>query len=336
MHLHGLQHFRLSCPSPSPKLCSDSRALNRWCLSNHFILCRPLLLLPSISPSIRVFSKELVLCIRWPKYWSFIFSISPSNEHPGLISLRIDWLDIPAVQGPLKSLVQHHSSKASILWHSAYFMVHLSHPYMTTGKTIVLTIWTYVGKVMSLLFNNEKVLSSIKKVGMLISCDCCNQWPHVGGLRPQKLVLPQFSSPEFLSQGVSRLGSFQTIRKHLLHVSLLDSGGGWQPLASLVCRHVTDFCLCLHMAISLCVCLCVSWRHQTLGCKPTQIQCDLVLTRYIFRDPVAKSSHYETPGFGKDGFKEDSLQPRAVGYTFLSLWFWTRECLSWAPFVWRI
>ena len=126
-----------------PKLMSIESVMP----SSHLILCRPLLLLPSISPSIRVFSKELVLCIRWPKYWSFIFSISPSNEHPGLISLRIDWLDIPAVQGPLKSLVQHHSSKASILWHSAYFMVHLSHPYMTTGKTIVLTIWTFVSKV---------------------------------------------------------------------------------------------------------------------------------------------------------------------------------------------
>ena len=120
---------------------------------NRLILCRPLLFLPSIFPSIRVFSNESSLHIRWPKYWSFSFSISSSNEHPGLISFRMDWLDLLAVQGTLKSLLQHHSSKASILWHSAFFMVQLSHPYMTTGKTIGLTGWTFVGKVMSLLFN---------------------------------------------------------------------------------------------------------------------------------------------------------------------------------------
>ena len=120
--------------------------------SNHLILCRPLLLLPSIFPSIRVFSNESVLRIRWPKYWSFSFNISPSNEHPGLISFRMDWLDLLAVQGTLKSLLQYHSSKASILRPSAFFIVH-SHPYMTTGKTIALTRWTFVGKVMSLLFN---------------------------------------------------------------------------------------------------------------------------------------------------------------------------------------
>ena len=121
--------------------------------SNHLIFCCPLLLLPSIFPSIRVFSDELVLCIRWPKYWSFSFNISPSNEHPGLISFRMDWLDLLAVQGTLKSLLQHHSSKASILLRSAFFIVQLSHPFMTTGKTIALTTWTFVGKVMSLLFN---------------------------------------------------------------------------------------------------------------------------------------------------------------------------------------
>ena len=121
--------------------------------SNHLTLCRPLLLLPSIFPSIRVFSNELVLCIRWPKYWSFSFSISPSNEYSGLISFRMDWLDLFAVQGTLKSLLQHHSSKASVLRRSAFFMVHLSHPSMTTGKTIALTRWTFVGKVMSLIFN---------------------------------------------------------------------------------------------------------------------------------------------------------------------------------------
>ena len=121
--------------------------------SNHFILCRPLLLLPSIFLSIRVFSNESVLLIRWPKYWSFSFNISPSSEHPGLISFRIDWLDLLAVQGTLKSLLQHHSSKVSILQHSAFFTVQLSHPYMTTGKTIALTRRTFVDKVMSLLFN---------------------------------------------------------------------------------------------------------------------------------------------------------------------------------------
>ena len=126
-------------------------------LSNHLILCRPLLLLPFIFPSIRVFSSESALHIRWPKHWSFSFSISPSNEYSGLISFKIDWLDILAVQETLKSLLQHHSSKASILWQSAFFMVQLSHQYMTTGKTIALTIWTFVSKVMSLLFNTLSV-----------------------------------------------------------------------------------------------------------------------------------------------------------------------------------
>ena len=121
--------------------------------SKHFILCHPLLLPPSIFPSIRVFKNESDLCIRWPKYWCFSFSISPSNEYSGLISFGIDWFDLLAVQGTLKSLLQYHSSKTSILWHSDFFMVQFSHPYMTTGKTIALTRWTFVGKVMSLLFN---------------------------------------------------------------------------------------------------------------------------------------------------------------------------------------
>ena len=121
--------------------------------SNHLILCRPLLLLPSIFPSIRVFSNESVLHIRWPEYWSFSFNISPSNKHPGPISYRMDWLDLLAVQGTLKSLLQHHSSKTSILQHSVFFMVQLSHPYMTTGKTIALTRQTFVSQVMSLLFS---------------------------------------------------------------------------------------------------------------------------------------------------------------------------------------
>ena len=121
--------------------------------SSHLILCRPLFLLPPIPPSIRVFSSESTLCIRWAKYQSFSLSISPSNEHPGLVSFRMDWLDLLAVQGTLKSLLQHHTSKASILQHSAFFTVQLSHPYMTTGKTIALTRWTFVDKVISLLFN---------------------------------------------------------------------------------------------------------------------------------------------------------------------------------------
>ena len=121
--------------------------------SNHLILCHPLLLLPSIFPSMRVFSKKSVLHIRWPKYWSFSFRMSPSSEYSGLISFRMDWLDLLAVQGTLKSLLQHHSSKASVLWCSAFFIVQLSHPYMITGKTIALTRWTFVVKVMSLLFN---------------------------------------------------------------------------------------------------------------------------------------------------------------------------------------
>ena len=121
--------------------------------SNHLFLHRPLLLLPLIFPSIRVFSNETVLRIRWPQYWSFSFNLHPSNEHAGLISFRMDWLDLLAVQGTLKSLLQHHSSKASVLWPSAFFIVQLSHPYMTTGKTIALTRQTFAAKVMSLLFN---------------------------------------------------------------------------------------------------------------------------------------------------------------------------------------
>ena len=135
---HGLQHARPPCPSPIPRAYSNSPIVLVM-PSNHLILSHPLLLLPSIFSSIRVFSKESVLCIRWPKYWRFSFSISPSNEYSGLISFRIDWLDLLAVQETLKSLLQHHSSKASILWCSAFFVVQLSHPHMTTGKTVALT-----------------------------------------------------------------------------------------------------------------------------------------------------------------------------------------------------
>ena len=144
---HGLQHGRLPCPSLCLRVCSSS------CPLSHLILCGPLVLLLSIFSSIRVFSNESVLHIRWPKYWSFSFSISPSNEYSGLISFRNDWFDLLAVQGTLKSLLQHHSSEASILQCSAFFMVQLLQPYMTTGKTIVLARWTFVGKVMSLHFN---------------------------------------------------------------------------------------------------------------------------------------------------------------------------------------
>ena len=140
--------------------------------SNHLILCHPLLLLPPIPPSIRVFSRESTPCMRWPKYWSFSFSISPSNEHPGLISFRMDWLDLLAIQGTLKSLLQHHSSKASVFWCSSFFTVQLSHPYMNTGKTIALTRWTFVGKVMSLLFNmlSRLVITFLPKSKRLFRC----------------------------------------------------------------------------------------------------------------------------------------------------------------------
>ena len=150
LRAHEAQPARPPCPSPTPGVYS-----NPWMVmpSNHLILCHPLILLPPIPPSFRVFSNESTLCMRWPKYWSFSFNMSPSNEHPGLISFRMDWLDLLAVQGTLKSFLQHHSSKASIFLHSAFFTVQLSHSYMTTGKTIALTSWTFVGKVMSLFFN---------------------------------------------------------------------------------------------------------------------------------------------------------------------------------------
>ena len=150
---HKPQHARPPCPSPTPGVHPNPCPLSWWChpaISSsviHFSSC------PQIFPSIRVFSNESTLHIRWPKYWSFSFNISPSNKHPGLISFRMDWLDLLAVQGTLKSLIQHHSSKPSILQPSAFFIVQLSHPYMTTGKTIALTRQTFVDKVMSLLFN---------------------------------------------------------------------------------------------------------------------------------------------------------------------------------------
>ena len=144
---HGLQHARLPCPSPTPGACSSSCPFSQWCHPTISSSVIPLLLPPSILPSIRVFPNESVLCIRWPKYWSFSSSISPSNEYSGLISFRIDCLDLLTVQGTLKSLLQHHNSKASILWCSAFFIVQLLHSYMTPRTTIALTRWTFVGKV---------------------------------------------------------------------------------------------------------------------------------------------------------------------------------------------
>ena len=138
--------------------------------SNPLILCHTILLLPSTFPSVRVFSNESALCIRWPKYWSFSFNISPSNEHPGLISFRMNWLDPLAVQGTLKNPLQHHSSKASVLLCSAFFIVQLSHPYMTIGKTIALTRWTFVGKVTSMLFNMLSRFSSVQFSSVTQSC----------------------------------------------------------------------------------------------------------------------------------------------------------------------
>ena len=164
------QHTRPPCPSPTPGVYPNSCPLS-WMPSNHLILCHPLLLLTSIFPSIRVFSNESALHMRWPKYWSFSLSFSPSNEHSGLISFRIDWLYLLAVPGTCKSLLQHHTPKASILGYSAFFTVQLSHQYVTTGKTIALTRWTFVGKVMSLLLNmlSRLVIIFLPRSRVLIS-----------------------------------------------------------------------------------------------------------------------------------------------------------------------
>ena len=153
MRPHEPEHARSPCPSPNSQSLPKLVSVESLMPSNHLILCHPLLLLHSIFPYIRVFSNESALGIRWPKYWGFSFNISPSNEHPGLISFRMDWLDLLAVQGTLESLLQHHSSKASFLQCSAFFIVQFSHPYMTPGKTIAVTRWTFVCKVMSLFLN---------------------------------------------------------------------------------------------------------------------------------------------------------------------------------------
>ena len=155
--VQSLSCVRLTACQASLSITNSRSSPKLMCIesvmpSSHLILCHPFLL-PPIPPSIRIFSNASTLCMRWPKYWNFSLSISPSKEHPGMVSFRMNWLDLLAVQGILKSLLQHHSSKASILWCSAFFTVHLSHPYMTTGKTIALTRWTFVGKVISLLLN---------------------------------------------------------------------------------------------------------------------------------------------------------------------------------------
>ena len=195
--VQSLSHFQLFA-TPWTAVCQASLSINNSqsllklisiesvMPSNHLILCRPILLLPSIFPSIRVFSKESVLHIRWPKYWSFSFNISPSNEYSGMISFTIDWFDLLAVQGTLKSLIQHHSSKASILWHSAFFIVQLSHPYVTAGKTTALTRQTFVGKVMSLVFN---MLSQLVKAFLPRSKHLLISWlqsPSAVILEPKK------------------------------------------------------------------------------------------------------------------------------------------------------
>ena len=174
---HVLQHARPPCLSPTRRVHLNS-CPSRW-PSSHLILCRPLLLLPPIPPSIRVFSNESTLRMRWPNYWNFSFSILPYKEHPGLISFRMDWLNLLAVQGTLKSLLQHHSSKESIHRCSAFFTVQLSRPYMTTGKTIALTRRTFVGKVMSLLLN---MLSRLVITFLPRSTHLCHHRPHHGAL----------------------------------------------------------------------------------------------------------------------------------------------------------
>ena len=191
---YGLQHARPPCPSTNYQSWLKLMSIELVMPSSHLILCCSLLLLFLIPPSIRVFSNESTLHMRWPKYWSFSFSISSSNEHPGRISFRMDWLDLLPVQGTLKSLLQHHSSKASILRCSAFFTVQLSHPYMTTGKIIALTRWTSVGKVMSLLFNmlSRLVITFLpRSKRLLISW---RQLPSAVILEPPKITVSTVSS----------------------------------------------------------------------------------------------------------------------------------------------
>ena len=187
LQLHGLQHIRLSCPSQSPGVCPNPCPIESVMPSNHLILCCLLFLLPSVFPSIRVFSSESSLWIRWPKYWSFSFSINPSNAFLRLISFRINWFELLAVQGAFKGLLWHYNSKASILQHSACFMIQFIHPYMTTGKTIALTRQTFVSKVMSRLFNTlSRFVTAFlpRSKHLLISC---LQSPSAVVLEPEKI-----------------------------------------------------------------------------------------------------------------------------------------------------
>ena len=233
---HELQHARLPCPSPTPRVHSNSCPLSRWC-HPAISASHPLLLLPPIPPSIRVFSNESTLHMRWPKYWSFSFSISPSNEHPGLISFRMDWLDLLAVQVTLKRLLQHHSSKAPILLCSAFFIVQLSYAYMTTGKTIALTSRTFVGKVMSLLFNmfSRLVIAFLpRRRHLLISW---LQSPSAVILEPKKgkSVTVSIVSPSISHEvmGPDAWSSFSECwaLSQLFHSPLsLSSRGFWVPL----------------------------------------------------------------------------------------------------------
>ena len=189
---HGLQNTRPSCPSSTPGVYSNSCALSQWWHPTISSCIIPLLLLPSIFPRIRVFSNKSVLHIRWPKFWSFHFSIRPSSEYSGLISFRMDWLDLPAVQGTLKSLLQHHSSKASILRHPAFFIVQLSHPYMTTEKTKALTRWTFIGKVMSLLFSklSRLIIIFLPRSKYLLKFHGCSHHMQWFWSPPKYLFLP--------------------------------------------------------------------------------------------------------------------------------------------------
>ena len=207
---HELQHAMPPCPSPSPGVQPNSCPIESVMPSSHLILCRPLLLLPPIPPSIRVFSNESTLRVKWPKYWSFSFSIIPSKEHPGLISFRMDWLDFLAVQGTLRSLLQHHSSKASILRCSAFFTVQLSHPYMITGKTIALTRRTLVGKVMSLLLN---ILSRLVITFLPRSKSLLISWLQ----SPSAMILEPPKTKSDTVSTVSPSVSHEVTRHHDLH-----------------------------------------------------------------------------------------------------------------------
>ena len=224
---HRLQHARFPCPPLSPRVCSNSCPLSWWCHPTISSSAAPFSFLLSIFPIIRVFSNESALHIRWPKYWIFSFSIGPSNEYSGLISFRIDWFDLLAVQGTLKSLLQHHSSKASIVQRSGFFMVQLSHPYMTTGKTVALTRWTFVSKVTSLLFNTlfRFVIAFLPRSKHLLNFmdrwNLVNRVPLGTSLVVQWLGLHAFTAVQSLV-GILRFKSFSMQPKKKKNRALLD------------------------------------------------------------------------------------------------------------------